>query len=49
MAKAKFLKDASGNKFYPIAHTSAIYDENGELLSDVLDELANSTPPPLQL
>ena len=37
--KAHFLKDNNGNKFYPYAHASAVFDSNGQKVEKRLNDL----------
>lgn len=37
--KAHFLKDNNGNKFYPYAHASAVFDSNGQKIENRLNDL----------
>lgn len=39
MAKANYLQDKDGNKFYPYAHADASYDRNGVTVGKRLDDL----------
>ena len=40
---SKYLKDRKGNKFYATSHVDAIYDRNGNILGDTLEELQNNS------
>lgn len=42
MAKAHFLKDQKGNKFYPYGHAAVTFDENGNSVQNRLDGITHN-------
>lgn len=43
MARAKYGSDKDGNKMYLIGHTKAVYDPNGQVLEDRLQNMATAS------
>lgn len=48
MAEAHYLSDKDGKKFYPYAHTSATYDNNGNTVENRLKSLDEITASAVQ-